>query len=108
MKRHCDNPDCLKELIKGINCTTAWAKRCVLLDSDKLSPCQMTKNRETAKKARDYQKGKDRKAQYELHKKQKIANNEGMRECLRCDDMFLSKGIYNRICGRCSKGVINL
>lgn len=113
MNKRCDQ--CGKELVKGVNKRTNRARRCVLLDSDKLSPCQALKNKETGKIARQTRTKQDKQYQYEQLKKKKITNNEGMRTCLRCDEdengvvpKFLSQGPFNRVCESCSNAIPGL
>lgn len=104
---HCDQ--CGAALIKGKNRVSNWSKRCVILNSDELSPCQKAKNKETAKVARKNRKEQDKTDQYEQFKKTKFGNDEAMRTCIRCEPdedgvapKFLSKGPYHRICDTCS------
>lgn len=102
MSKHCDQ--CKQELVIGTNCLTRWAKRCCNLNNDELSECQKSKNKETAKASRKKRTEEDKQEQYNIFKKSKYSNiNEADRVCLRCDEVFSSKGVHNRICDRCNR-----
>ena len=103
--RFCDI--CGLPMIKGVNCSTRKAKRCCLIGTNKLSPCQIKKNIIFCKGTRKkYYKKSDREKDSlpDLDRSQ-----EAMRECLRCDSdengiipQFLSLSPSNRICEACS------
>lgn len=99
--RYCDIAKCGKPLVKGVNITTYRAKRCVLINSNELSPCQKAKNRETAKIARADQVEEERE---EKRARIKLYNSQvATRKCLKCGKGFRSEGKYNRICFRCGQ-----
>ena len=97
MKRYCDI--CNAELRKGVNINTLKSKRCVIInDKNTLSECQKAKNKETAKAA------KIRFNYRTLYKPLKRHNyDEKMRECLKCNNFFLSEGPFNRLCNACAR-----
>lgn len=100
---------CNVELKIDVNVATAWSRRCQILDyTAKRSPCQIIKNRETAKRSRDKLKKEGRMPDYS-NKAFLNSDQEAMRTCLRCEPdengvipKFLSSGTHSRICPSCT------
>ena len=103
MTKLCDQ--CHKPLVKGVNCLTAYARRCCLLNTKELSPCQKAKNIESSKATRKRYNASLRECKLpELDK-----SRQAMRECLKCDSdengivkKFLSLSPGNRVCPECA------
>ena len=103
MTKLCDQ--CGLPMIKGVNCLTAYARRCCLLHTKELSPCQKAKNIESSKATRKRYKNSLK----ECKLPEMDISRQAMRTCLKCDSdengvipKFLSLSPGNRVCPECS------